>query len=243
MCRHGFLLKDINKVIKEIKKLGNIDVEGLYTHFSIAKDPAFPNYTRKQIKEFIIWKETFEKEGFKPICHASATSGVIVFPEADFDMVRIGIGMYGIWPSKETEMAFSDKFTLEPVLSWKTIIGEIKTLPKGSRIGYDGTEILDKESKIAICPVGYWHGFLRDLSCKAKVLINGKKCKVLGRVCMDIIMIDVSSVEKIKVGDEVVIIGESDKEKITVDDMSSIISGSSYEFLTRINPLIKRFYI
>jgi alanine racemase len=140
-------------------------------------------------------------------------------------------------------MAFSNKFNPEPVLSWKTMIGEIKNLPKGSRVGYDGTEILEKKTKIAICPVGYWHGFLRDLSCKAKVLVNGKKCKVLGRVCMDIIMIDVSDVEKIKVGDEVVIIGESGKEKITVDDMSSIISGSSYEFLTRINPLIKRFYI
>lgn len=243
MCRHGFLLKDLEKVIRGIKKLKNIEVEGLYTHFSTAKDPASPNFTRKQIKEFILWKESFEKEGYTPICHTSATSGVIVFPEAKFDMVRIGIGLYGIWPSKETEMTFSNKFNLEPVLSWKTMIGEIKNLPKGSRVGYDGTEILEKETKIAICPVGYWHGFLRDLSCKAKVLVNGKKCKVLGRVCMDIIMIDVSDVEKIKVGDEVVIIGESGKEKITVDDMSSIISGSSYEFLTRINPLIKRFYI
>jgi alanine racemase len=243
MCRHGFLLKDLKKVIKEIKSLKDIEVEGLYTHFSTAKDPSSPSYTKKQIKEFNIWVDAFKKAGFKPIVHASATSAVIVFPEAMFDMVRVGIGLYGVWPSKETESAFNNKFTLKPVLGWKTIIGEIKKVPKGSRVGYDGTEILEKDSTIAICPIGYWHGFLRDLSCKAKVLVNGKKAKVLGRVCMDIIIIDISDIKGVKVGDEVVIIGKSMKEQIGVDDISSIISGSSYEFLTRINPLIKKFYL
>ncbi|MDD4803858.1 MAG: alanine racemase [Candidatus Pacebacteria bacterium] len=243
MCRHGFLLKDLDKVIREIKNFKNVEVEGLFTHFSIAKDPAFPNHTRKQIKEFNIWVDAFKKAGFNPICHASATSGAIVFPEAAFDMVRIGIGLYGVWPSKETEKAYEDKINLKPVLSWKTIIGEIKKVPKGSRVGYDGTEILEKDSMIAICPIGYWHGFLRDLSCKAKILVKGKKVKVLGRVCMDIIIIDISDVKGVKVGDEVVIIGKSRKEQISVDDISSIIAGSSYEFLTRINPLIKKFYL
>ena len=243
MCRHGFLLQDMNKVIREIKSLKNIEVEGLFTHFSTAKDPAFPNYTKKQIKEFNIWVEAFKKAGFNPIVHASATSGTIVFPEAIFDIVRVGIGLYGVWPSRETENAFSNKFSLKPVLSWKTIIGEIKKVSKGSRVGYDGTEILEKDSTIAICPVGYWHGFLRELSCKAKVLVKGKKAKVLGRVCMDIIMIDISDIKGVRVGDEVVIIGKSGKEQIDVDEISSIISGSSYEFLTRINPLIKKFYL
>jgi alanine racemase len=243
MCRHGFLLKDLKKVVKEIKSLKDIEVEGLYTHFSTAKDPSSPSYTKKQIKEFNIWIDAFKKAGFKPIIHASATSAVIVFPEAMFDMVRVGIGLYGVWPSKETESAFNNKFTLKPVLSWKTIIGEIKKIPKGSRVGYDGTEILEKDSTIAICPIGYWHGFLRELSCKAKVLVNGKKAKVLGRVCMDIIIIDISNIKGIKVGDEVVIIGKSFKKQISVDEISSIISGSSYEFLTRINPLIKKFYL
>ena len=243
MCRHGFLLKDLEKVVKEIKSLKDIEVEGLYTHFSTAKDPSSPSYTRKQIKEFNIWVDAFKKAGFKPILHASATSAVIVFPEAVFDMVRVGIGLYGVWPSRETENSFNNKFIFKPVLSWKTIIGEIKKVPKGSRVGYDGTEILEKDSTIAICPIGYWHGFLRELSCKAKVLVNGKKAKVLGRVCMDIIIIDVSNIKGIKVGDEVVIIGKSIKEQISVDEISLIISGSSYEFLTRINPLIKKFYL
>ena len=243
MYRHGFLLKDMNKVVKEIKNLKNIEVEGLFTHFSTAKDPAFPNYTKKQIKEFNVWVEAFKKAGFKPIVHASATSGTIVFPEAIFDMVRVGIGLYGVWPSRETENSFNNKISLEPALSWKTIIGEIKKVSKGSKIGYDGTETLEKDSTIGICPVGYWHGFFRDLSCKARVLVKGKKAKLLGRVCMDIIIIDISNIKGVKVGDEVVIIGKSGKEQIIVDDISTITGGSSYEFLTRINPLIKKFYI
>lgn len=243
MCRHGFLLEDLEKVIKEIKSLKNIEVEGLYTHFSIAKDPAFPSYTKKQTKEFNIWVDAFRKAGFNSILHASATSGTIVFPESIFDMVRVGIGLYGVWPSKETENAFDTKFSLKPVLSWKTIVGEIKKIQKGSRVGYDGTEVLEKDSIIAICPIGYWHGFSRNLSCKAKVLINGKKAKVLGRVCMDIIVVDISGIKGVKVNDEVVIIGKSGKEQIEVDDISTITGGSNYEFLTRINPLIKKFYL
>ena len=243
MGRHGFLPGQMQKVISEIKKIKNIDIVGLYTHFSSAKNPSFPQYTKRQIEIFNEWIDVFKKAGFNPIKHACATSGTILFPESHFDMVRIGIGLYGIWPSIETKEFINNKFVLKPILTWKTIVCEIKDLPEGSKIGYDSTETLEKKTKIAICPIGYWHGYPRALSSIGKVLIDGKKCKILGRICMDIIIVDISSTKNVKVGDEVVLIGKLGKEKVSADDISKILDGSTYELLTRINPLIKRIYI
>ena len=243
MSRHGFSFDDAEKVIRELKSLKDkIVVEGLFTHFSSAKNPAFPQFTKKQIGEYKKWVEIFDKNGFRPIRHASATSGAILFREADFDMVRIGIGLYGIWPSSEARAFAEGNIKLDPVLSWKAVIAEIKTLKAGSRVGYDGTEMVAKDTKIVVIPVGYWHGLPRALSGIGRVLVGGKKCKILGRVCMDIIMLDVSEVKNAKVGDTVTIIGKDGKEEITADDVSGLLDASTYELLTRINPLIKRVY-
>jgi alanine racemase len=243
MSRHGFSFDDAEKVIRELKSLKNkIIVEGLFTHFSSAKNPAFPQFTKKQIGEYKKWVEIFDKNGFKPIRHASATSGAILFREADFDMVRIGIGLYGIWPSSEARAFAEGNISLTPVLSWKAVIAEIKTIKEGSRVGYDGTEMMSKDTKIAVIPVGYWHGFPRALSGIGRVLVGDTKCKILGRVCMDIIMLDISGVKNAKVGDVVTIIGKDGKEEITADNIAGLLDASTYELLTRINPLIKRIY-
>lgn len=239
MGRHGFLLSDQEKLIREIKKLGNVEIEGLFTHFSCAKDPKNTEYTKKQIEIFKKRIEVFKSAGFNPIVHASATSGTILFKEAHFDMVRIGIGLYGV----EQKFIKNKNLKLKPVMSWKTIIGEIKKLPKGSKIGYDGTKVLEKDSTIAICPIGYWHGYPRILSNKGFVLVKGKEAKILGRICMDIIIIDISNISGVKVGEEVVILGKSGDKTINSGDICSIFDGSEYEFLTRVNPLIKKFYI
>jgi alanine racemase len=242
MHRHGFQEKDIKKVIKLIKGNKKIEVVGLFTHFANAKNPAFPKETKKQVELFNVWREDFKKAGINPICHACATSGTILFPEAHFDMVRIGIGLYGVWPSQETEAFAKDKFTLTPVLSWKTIIGEINNIKAGEKIGYDFTEKIMRDSKVAVLPIGYWHGYPRVLSGIGQVLIKGKYAKVLGRICMDIIMVDITEIKGAKVGDEVAIIGSSGKEKVSIGDISSLIGGSDYEIMTTINPLIKKIY-
>ncbi len=241
--RHGFLESDISKVIEKLKKNRNIIVEGLFTHFSMSKDPYYLTYTKTQINRFNKWQESFRKAGFSPICHASATSGTLLYKEAHLDMVRVGIGLYGIWPSDEAKHFFGDKLSLVPVLSWKTIIVETKIIPKGSKVGYDGTIIVKRDSVIAICPIGYWHGYPRALSNIGYVLINGKEARILGRVCMDIIMIDITDIKNVKVGDEVVLIGKSKNAEISADEIAKLLSASTYELLTRINPLIKRFYI
>lgn len=245
MHRQGFFVSEIPAVIK-ILKSGTLPVilEGVYTHFSSAKNPAFPSTTFHQIEEFKKAIDLLESAGFKlSIKHAAATSGTIIFPQSHLDLVRIGIGLYGLWPSKEIKEAFKRKIKLEPVLSWKTIVSQIKNLPKGSKIGYDLTETLDRLSKVAVLPIGYWHGFPRSLSSIGKVLINGNGVKVLGRVSMDMVSVDVTDVKNVKVGDEVVLIGKSGKLEISVDDMAYLSDTINYEIATRLNPLMKRIMV
>jgi len=261
MHRHGFQEGDIKRVVEEIRnnrpgyqnnhpaltKAGisgkpKATIVGLYTHFAAAKNPAFPKDTKNQIEVFEKWQKAFVKAKIKVICHAGATSGTILFPDARFNMVRVGIGLYGIWPSRETKAYVADKFKLKPVLSWRTVIAEINNIKAGERVGYDFTETLKQNSKVAVLPLGYWHGYPRALSGIGAVLINGERAKVLGRICMDIMMVDVTNVKNVKVGDEVTLIGQDGDEELSVDDIATILDASAYELVTRINPLIKRIY-
>ena len=241
MHRQGFFLKDLPRVIKLLKYF-KLSPEGLYTHLAAAKDRFYPSYSFKQIEIFKKADELFKHVGYNDyIRHVAASAGAILYPEAHFDMVRIGIGLYGMFPTKEA--GIQSEIKLKPALSWKSIISEIKNVPKDSYIGYDLTEKVLKPSKLAIAPIGYWHGFDRGLSNCGEVLIKGKRCKVLGRVSMDMIIIDISKVPGVKIGYEAVILGASGKEKITAEDIALKIDTTNYEIVTRINPLIKRFYV
>ncbi len=243
MHRQGFYVENLPDVISFLKsKLPQVKIEGIYTHFAAAKNPAFPSNTSHQIEEFKKAASIVESAGFKPIKHAAATSGAVAFPESHFDMVRIGIGLYGLWPSTEAKLAFSDKIKLAPVLSWRTIIGEIKEVKKGGRVGYDFTEKLNRNSRIAILPVGYWHGYPRALSSVGRVLIGGKRAKVLGRVSMDMTAVDVTDINNAKVGDVVTLIGRDGKDRITAEELAELSGTINYELITRINPLIERVY-
>jgi len=243
MSRHGFVENDIKKVLAEIGRNSAVIVEGLFTHFAMAKNPSLPSYTKNQIEKFNIWREAFVGVGLKPICHAGATAGTLLFSEAHHDLVRIGISLYGLWPSKEIKAFYQNRIKLQPVLTWKTLIAEIKKLPKGTKIGYDCSEILARNSTLAVCPIGYWHGLPCALSSIGYVLVNGIRCKILGRVCMDIIMVDITAVQKAKVLDEVVIIGKQGRGEILISEIADLLDASAYELVTRINPLIKRIYI
>ncbi|MFA5877341.1 MAG: alanine racemase [Candidatus Paceibacterota bacterium] len=244
--RQGFTLDDLAEVRKFLewnKKTKRVVVEGLFTHFAQGKDPLHPLYTKKQLGEFDTWVKEFHSLGVHPILHTAATGPTLVFPESHFDMVRIGIGLYGIWPDEKTKKYLQKKYTLKPILSWKAVVSEVKQLPKGSKIGYDSTEILKRSSVVAVCPIGYWHGFPRALSSHGFVVINGKRAKVLGRVSMDMISVDVTGIKNVKVGSIATIIGKDGKDKRKAEDIADSMNASTYEFLTRINPLIKRLYI
>ena len=132
---------------------------------------------------------------------------------------------------------------MKPVLIWKTVITEIKEIPAGSAVGYDLTERVSRKTKIAVLPIGYWHGYDRGLSSVGEVLIRGKRVKVLGRVSMDMTVIDVTDVPWVKDGDEVVLIGKQKKDAIWADEVALKLGTTQYEVLTRINPLIRRIAV
>jgi len=243
MHRQGFSLSEINKVILILKKSKDCYLEGAYTHFASAKNPAFRKDTETQLEEFDKVLILFHSAHFSPIRHAAATGGTIVFPESHFDMVRIGIGLMGIWPSSETRSAYEDSIKLEPILSWKTIVAEIKNVRKGERIGYGLTELLRRDTRIAILPVGYWHGYKWALSSVGNVLIGGKRCRVLGRVSMDMITVDVTDIKNIEIGDEVTLLGHSKGENISVEELALLANSYNYEIITQLNPLMRRIYI
>lgn len=257
MHRQGFLLGDLPKITSSLLRIKparrsigaggdkglRIQTEGLYTHFASAKNPAFPNDTIAQLAEFQKWIEAFREAGHRPLIHAAATAGALLFPQSHYDCVRIGIGLYGLSPAKEVREHLKGRAALRPALVWKSLITEIKELPQGSRMGYDLTETLPKETTLAIVPVGYWHGYPRALSSIGRVLVKGKECKVLGRVSMDMLTVDVGSVRGVKIGDAVIVMGGPEKLSTAFERVSELCDTSCYETITRLNPLIKRIYL
>jgi alanine racemase len=254
MHRQGFSTEDAEKLANLLLQWKHITVEGVYTHFANAKNPRFSKDTDKQAKQFEKTVAVFKKSGFSFLKHASATSGTILFPKYHYDMVRIGIGLHGLWPSREVKKASESYVKLSPILSWKTVISEIKTVKKGEGIGYDFSEILKRNAQTAICPIGYWHGYPRALSSSGYVLIHGKRARVLGRVAMDMIVIDITGIKDVRMGDEVILIGKQGNpasaqgsgeamEEVTADELAKLCKTTNYEIVTRINPKIQRLFV
>lgn len=245
--RQGVGKEELLKLAKFIKKYPQIEIEGIYTHYANIEDTTDHSYAQQQLKRFREAVSLLEKNNIKiPIKHTACSAAVILFPETYFNMVRLGISMYGLWPSKETFISAREmgrKINLEPVLAWKTIVAQIKNIKAGTPISYGLTERASQDSKIAILPVGYWDGYDRKLSGIANVLIRGKRCKVLGRVCMNMIMVDISHVPDVKLEDAVVLLGKQAGEQITAEELAQKIGTISYEVVTRINPLIPRIIV
>jgi alanine racemase len=242
MHRQGFLRSQWDEALRLVRRCGSrLEVEGIYTHFAAAKDPDRRAYTERQIKEFEQAVGRLRAAGLTPLRHANATSAVLNYPRAAYDMARVGIGLMGYWPSSETKRAWERKIILKPALTWRTIISEVKTLGRGAGIGYDLTDTLKKRSTVGICPIGYWHGFPRSLSRVGEVLVRGRRARVLGTVSMDMIVIDLSRVDGARVGDVVTVIGRDGRLEITAYEVAGRACISHYELLTRLNPLIQKF--
>jgi alanine racemase len=242
MHRQGFYIEEL-PVVANCIKTNKINLKGVYTHFASAKDLNYPTFTDFQFNRFKKSLNILRKAGFKNLIqHAAATGATLINNKYHLDAIRIGIGLYGLWPSKELEMQLSDKLSFEPVLSWHVQISEIKSLKSGDYIGYDLIERVYKPTKMAILPIGYWHGFDRRLSSIGEILIDNQRAKVLGRVSMDLIAVDVTGI-KCKVGDRATIIGRQKSREITAYELASKLDTSHYEVITRINPLIERIIV
>ena len=245
--RQGVLEKNVVDFAKYIKRFNNISIEGIYTHYANIEDTTDHSYAREQLDRYMTIVKLLEENGFEILVkHTACSAATVLFPETYFNMVRLGISMYGHWSSKETQVTANEqkiKLDLKPVLTWKTKVAQVKIIKDGTPVSYGLTEKVSQDNKIAILPIGYWDGFDRGLSSVGNVLIGGKKCKVLGRVCMNMIVVDVNHVEDVNSEDEVVIMGKQGDEEITAEEMASKIGTINYEVLTRINPRILRIAV
>ena len=241
MHRQGFYAEDLPGVLKLLgpKTAIRQKLTGIYTHFASAKDVNYPTYTEYQFLKFQKAVKFFARAGFKNLIrHAAATGGTLVNPKYHLDAVRVGIGLYGIWPSKELEVQLGHRIKLKPVLAWRAVVSEVKNLKAGDYVGYNMAERVPEDMKMAILPIGYWHGFPRALSGMGEVIVNGRRARVLGNVSMDITAIAPRG--SVRPGDVATIIGRDGKEEIFAWEPSQRSGTISYEFLTRLNPLIER---
>jgi alanine racemase len=248
--REGFLLSELPKVFTEIKKCKNIKSTGIYAHFANIEDTTNFTHAKKQITIFNQAINLAKKFGFKNPrhggaslqTHISATSGLLVYEKNKGvnPLVRLGIGVYGLWPSEHIKFLYKNKMELKPVMAWKTKIAQIKIMPAGRTIGYGLSYMTYEETKIAVVPQGYADGLSRSLSNKGEVLIAGTRCKILGRIAMNMCVVDVTHLPNIKIEDEVVILGKQGGEEITAEEMAKKADTINYEITTRISALLPR---
>ena len=241
MSRIGFAdTAESADVVKEISKLPNVEMEGLFTHFARADE-----YDRSpamvQLKRYLDFCSLLSEAGIEiPLRHCSNSAGIIRIPEANLSIVRAGITIYGIYPSAQVER---DIVKLSPVLELKSHITYVKDVLPGTAISYGGTYVADRKLRVATVPVGYADGYPRQLSGKGWVLVHGKKAPILGRVCMDQFMIDVTEIPDVKKGDQVTLIGRDGDEFISIEEMGDLSGRFSYEFACEISDRVPRVYI
>lgn len=225
--------------IAAISKLPGIVVEGMFTHFAKA-DEKDKTFTHKQIKEYQRMETLLAERGVSiPIKHCANSAAIAEIPEANMDVVRAGITLYGLWPSEEVAR---DSLAIRPVMQIKSQIVHIKTLEAGKSISYGGTYTLSEPRRIATIPVGYADGYPRSLSNKGYVLIHGKKAPVLGRVCMDQFMVDVTDIPKAKLLDEVTLLGEDEGSFLSMEELGELSGRFNYEFACDIAKRVPRIF-
>jgi alanine racemase len=245
--RQGIHATDLQGFLGRVKELPNVRLEGAYTHFANIEDTTDDSYSKEQLARFDAALETFAELGMMPeVTHTACSAAVLLFPPTHRSMVRTGIAMYGLWPSGETRVsadALGRAITLTPALTWKTRIIQVKPLAAGTPVSYGLTETVKRDSRIAVLPTGYWDGYDRGLSSVGEVLIRGKRAKVLGRVCMNMTVVDVTDIPDAKEGDEVVLLGRQGNETVTAEEIGRRIGTINYEVVTRINPLLPRVVV
>lgn len=227
MGRIGIFPDDVLRFIKRIKALKKVEIEGIFTHFSVA-DEKDKFYTEEQFRKFIEILTILEKEGIKiPIKHVGNSATLLDLPHMWLDMVRPGLAIYGLYPSKEVKKTIN----LIPAQQFKTKIVFIKELPRGESISYGRIYITKRRMRVASLPVGYADGYNRLLSNQGEVLVRGQRVPIIGRVCMDQCMIDVTNLTQVEIGDEVVLWGRQGEEMITVEEIAQKIRTINYEIV------------
>jgi len=243
LSRLGLLPDDVIDFVKLLRALPFITIQGIFTHFSNSES-SNQTHTNNQIARFThVLDQLSALDIDIPLRHASCSAAITANIGSHFTMVRAGIGIYGLWPSqanKQMTTKHYPAFFLRPVLTWKTTIMQIKEVPAGSHVGYDLTHTTTKVTRIATLPVGYWDGYERRLSNKGCVVINNQSAPIVGRIAMNLMMVDVTDIHA-SVGDHVTLLGNA--SGVTADDWAALCQTINYQIVTSINPLLPRIII
>lgn len=240
MSRIGFLpCEESLDEIDRIFELPNLRITGVFTHFSTA-DEADKSFTQEQYRRFKYMTEGIEQRGHKGLIrHCGNSAAITDLPEMQMDMVRAGIIIYGMFPSKDVKTDID----IRPAMSIKTHISYVKQLPAGIGVGYGRTYYTDKPTKIATIPIGYADGYSRLLSNRARMIVKGQYAPVIGNVCMDQLMLDITDIEGVNMGDEVIVMGRNGDKCVSAEEIASLMGTINYEVVCGIGKRIPRVYI
>jgi alanine racemase len=246
--RQGFAEADVPAVAERVRRSGRLVLEGLGTHFANIEDTTDHGYAERQLAAFDRVAAGLRRAGIDvPVRHAACSAAALLFTRTHLDLARIGVSLYGLWPSKETYVSCLERgkptLDLRPALTWKTKIAQVKSVDEGSFVGYGCTYRVTRPSRIAVLPVGYHEGYDRGLSNVAHVLIRGRRAPLRGRVCMNMCMVDVTDVPGVALEDEVVLLGRQGDERISAEQIAGWCSTISYEVVARIHPTLRRVVV
>jgi alanine racemase len=245
--RQGVHIDDLVEFVEHIQSFPKINLEGISTHFANIEDTTDHSYAKKQLEIFHKAIQVLEARGINTqYKHCANSAATILLQNTHFNLVRPGIASYGMWPSNETYISHvkenKNNFPLSPALTWKAKIAQIKEIDSGEYIGYGCTYKTTHKTKIAIIPIGYYDGYDRGIK-DGYVLIHDKRAYIRGRICMNIIMVEVTDISEAKLEDEVVLLGQSGNEEITPELLASWAGTINYEITTRINERIPRIFV
>lgn len=242
MGRFGLLPDEVVDLVRAVARLPGLEMEGLYTHFSVADEVSESStaYTRRQFQTFVNVMAELEDAGFRfPFKHACNSAATMRFPDMHLDGVRVGIVLYGLPPSEETPLPFP----LRPALILRSVVARVRTLPPGSSISYGRTYTTTRPTPVALVPMGYGGGYHRLISNRGQVLLRGKRAPIVGRVCMDQFVVDVTGIEGVSQDDEVVLIGSCGDDRISAGEVARWAGTINYEVTTSLLPRVTRVYI
>lgn len=243
--RQGVVPERALELARAVTETPGAFLEGVYTHFANIEDTLNHDYAGKQLEVFKGVLSELRDNGIEPpVTHTACTAAAILFQKTHFTMLRTGIGLYGLWPSRETKLSAESMGVqmpgLKPVLTWKTRIVQLKEVPRGSFIGYGCTCRTIRDSRIAVLPVGYADGYGRSVGNSGWVLLNGRRAPILGRVCMNLCMADVTDIPGVQLEDEVVLLGRSGDEEVSAELLGEWMNTINYEVVTGISPYLPR---
>ena len=244
--RQGIPIGDLSAFVEKLRGMPALNIEGVYTHFANIEDTLDPSYAEMQLNKFYQAVAILNAAGVRPSqIHGAATAGALLYPQTGFTMVRLGIGVYGLWPSRETQIAARErgrKISLSPALTWKTRVAQLKDVNPGDFVGYGLTYQANRRMRLAVLPVGYYDGYDRRLSNSGRALVKGQPATVVGRVAMNMTMVDVTDTGA-SVDDEVVLLGRQGNSEIRAEELAEKMGTIPYEVVSRINPLIPRITV